>query len=404
MHVGKRRGALRWWVAGAVSLAAHLALLLVPKPAPRAPSARPIELEVVHLPSPDVSAETPRPSRAGDASAEAPRDATPNRAEPYAGHVSAETPRPAHVGDASAEAPRDVTPDRAAPHAGHVSAETPQPSEPGGASAVAPAPRRLDLLPDRYDLAAAAPAPPAAAEPPPRPPPAPPDPQQRLRAMIADDKAVDRATRNVQAYWAELRRDLDRRWRVDEELLADGPSSGLGIDLRDAWRGYTEQAAAYGATGNPYGDGPYALGSPQLNERARPLDLPEVPNLHLNGGDERSAFRKERTAYVLVVQDASGRVAGVKLHRTSGNAAFDRAALDQADRLAEMDLGIPPDGTQSLWAFNATLLITPPLPIAGCAVDAYFIPQHCFYPLSRRMKQAVRLVGVWRADETPGVR
>ncbi|WP_373045948.1 energy transducer TonB [Vulgatibacter sp.] len=254
--------------------------------------------------------------------------------------------------------------------------------------------RRLDLLPDRYELAGTLEIP--------VPPPEEPEPAPGLADRLADDRAVRRATERVETYWSELRQQLERRWEVPKELLRDGPTRGLGIPVEEAWKGYREQAERYAATGNPYGEGPLVPGARELADNAVPVELPDrvEPTVDM----ERTAYRQSRSALVLLVQDETGNVADVRLHRSSGNAAYDRAALERAKSLATLDLGLPPDGNQSVWSFDATLITTPPLPIAGCAVDAYFIPRHCFYPLSQRVKEGVRLVGVWRKGERPGIR
>lgn len=387
-----RRTALRWWIAGAVSVAAHLALLLVPARDPPPPRQRPIELEVVELPpqAPEPPRRDPQPSPTRP-QAQPPAQLRIGTRPPARTNAHQHAELPIVAPHAAAQRPAAGPPSTPAPGSG--------PAETAGIP-VAPAPppplpRRLDLLPDRYDLAGAD-TPPAATEPPPAP--TEPDPQHRLDALIADDKAVSRALTNVQDYWSNIRRDLDRKWAVEADLIEGGPSRGLGMGLAEGWQEYRKQAAQYAASGNPYGDDPLAPGAPTTAERAYAIG-PPVPER----GDE-GAYRKHRTALVLVVQDASGRITDVRLHHPSGSPAYDRAAVEHARALTKLDLGLPPDGTQSVWAFDAELLITPPAPIAGCSVDAYFVPQTCFYPLSRRVRDSVRLVGVWRADETPGVR
>jgi len=452
-------------VAAAISVAAHLALLLLARGRAPAPAQRPIELEVIHLPAARVAVPPPAPHGsdaavgaardAAVAAGEAVHDATRTEAargapsgaeEPIAagrdpGHAVATepVPHPAAAQPFSAPAAGTTAALDAAPQA--TAAPTPPPTagapgpkpppafaaadpthpapaqdapasaatEPGtalpAAPPPAPAPRPLRLLPDRYDLAASA-LPHGAAEGAgtAAAPAAPADPGHRLDALLADGRAVERGTTRVDGYWSEVRRHLERRWEVDAELLRDGPRRGLGLGkLDEAWEGWRKQAAAYAATGNPYGDGYLAPGSPHLADHARPVEPKEVRPLYEDAAED-GAFRKHRTALVLVVQDEGGRVIDVRLHRSSGHKGYDELALSHARALAQLDLGIPPDGAKSLWSFDATLITTPPLPIAGCAVDAYFVPQHCYYPLRQRVKESVHLVGVWRADETPGVR
>ena len=128
-------------------------------------------------------------------------------------------------------------------------------------------------------------------------------------------------------------------------------------------------------------------------------------------GDQRGddpggggTYQVKRIALVMLVQEPGGGLEEIRLHRSSGSPAFDRAALDAARTLAEGALEAPPDGSTTIWAFEASLRITPPAPIVGCSFDAGFIPQECFYPMSRHLKHGVKLLGVWHEGETPGLR
>lgn len=421
-----QRGGARLALALALSLLLHLALLLLPAERPAPPTPRPIEVEFVHLEEEPQPAASPQdegtaPERGDpeamvrEAGAPAGRDAPPRRDRPdeRRDRAAEATAMPEGEGTPGVspgpQAPSDPPTDRSSGLPMHH-AEAPAPSEEGApddpSGPAPPSPRRLELLPDAIDLAGRGTPPPAAPGASPAPPAAEPDAGERLRALFADDRAVERATQRVHAHWGDLRRHLAHTWKVDKEVF-DGPSRGLGLGLDDAWEGWRDQAATYATTGNPYGDEPLAPGSLRLHDRALPVDKPRVPlplgPVGIDGGDE-GLYRQRRVALVLVDYDEAGQVIGMQLHRSSGNAHFDRLAREQAEELTRLEPKPPPDGRRSLWAFGATLVTTPPAPMAGCAIDAYFIPQHCFYPLSQRVKTDVHLVGVWQADEEPGLR
>lgn len=419
----RRRKRVRWAAAIAVSLAVHVALVLVPVGEERPPRREePIELEVRYFepeaserasgetpPRVSASAETSgrpvtsaaaaeRPARAGvrtSAESSAAPDVHASAESPAvpAAHASAES---SAVPDAHASAESPAVP------AAHASAETepvpvtpPTPGTPerpdDGVRREAP----LALEPRLHLLA-----------PPPEEIPAPREktPEEKLSGLFADDRAIRRATEAPDSYWSGLRHKLEDGWTVSRDQLRDGPRTGLGIRVDKALDDYLAEASAYGNTGTPYGDGPWVPGGRALSDRGIPVDAKRPPpTLDTNG--ENSTYSTTREALVLVVQGDDGRILDVRLHRSSGHPGYDRAALARAKALADSSLDAPPkDGRTSLWSFDAKLVVTPPLPIAGCAVDAYFIPQHCFYPLSERTKQAVRLLAVWGPGEEPGLR
>lgn len=230
------------------------------------------------------------------------------------------------------------------------------------------------------------------------------DTNERLQGLLADDRAVGRARDGRDGYWRDLARNMERRWQVDKDHVRTGPKLGLGFSV-DQWvETWRARARTYVATGNPYGDGAFARGSPQLTDSARPLQLDEnLVRLDYEGGTN-GTYNLMRVALVLVIQDDEGRVAEVRLHRSSGSRGYDEGALKAAQTLASDDLGVPPQGRQSLWAFYAALAVTPPAPIVGCGFDAYFIPTECFYPLSEHLRSRVRLVGIWARGEKPGLK
>jgi hypothetical protein len=79
--------------------------------------------------------------------------------------------------------------------------------------------------------------------------------------------------------------------------------------------------------------------------------------------------------------------------------AYDRLALKQARSLLGKELEklgpLPPEGRKSLWAFETDFTLVPPIPMAGCALDAFFVPRDCIYPLQKRVRSKVSLEAIY---------
>jgi len=227
--------------------------------------------------------------------------------------------------------------------------------------------------------------------------------QGRIDAFVEHHKARERVEL-PDVYWRDARKQLEDGFSVTWDVVESGPARPLGHGaagaLAEQWR---RDARGYGKEGNPFAaGGPGAARSSQAEATAQGRGLPpdalaqaEMLQRQLGG----SAMPSRLSARVLIEQREDGSVADVSLAVSSGNAAYDRLVLGQARRIAaaEMEkLGPPPrDGRKTLWAFDTDFQAVPPLPIAGCALDAYFIPRDCFYPGKKSTRSRVRLEAIY---------
>jgi hypothetical protein len=228
----------------------------------------------------------------------------------------------------------------------------------------------------------------------------------RLDAYLTDVKAQERAE-FPDAYWSDLRERLERRFDVDWSTLDEGRTEKpivSGGGLKDLLTKYGEEAGRYGATGSAYENGPDSPGAPapMADELLgiRPghgLSGPARTLLDV-GRPDNTLWSRSLTALVLVSQSSDGGFVDVQLLQGSGNNAYDRLVLRQAQSLAEDPLRLgptPPQGRKSLWAFNTQFNLMPPVPVVGCQFDARFVPTGCFYPLKRTVKSRIQLRAVY---------
>ena len=88
---------------------------------------------------------------------------------------------------------------------------------------------------------------------------------------------------------------------------------------------------------------------------------------------EDSPFHKRLVVLVRIVQREDGSLERAEIAGSSGNRAYDESALERARALGGT-LGPPPEKhRRTLWAFETDFSQFPPLPIAGCALDATFV-------------------------------
>jgi len=223
--------------------------------------------------------------------------------------------------------------------------------------------------------------------------------KRNVDGWLRDLAALERA-RHPDGYWSGVRKRLEGGfspgWEVltgtrqDQGLLSRGQLRALA----EAWKGYQEQAARYGATGSLYGAEPGVPGSgPEPGRR----DAQPPPSLF--GDVLHQIFHRELTALVRIRQEPDGKVAAVKLLRSSGNAAYDRVAMARAGVLRaeeEPPLGpTPPQGRETLWAFVTRFDMVPPVPVLGLSFDAWFVPTDVTYPLKKSARSDVELKAVY---------
>lgn len=346
------------------SVALHaLLILLPPRRETPAPSPRPIELELVYTEPSEPPQEEILPGP-GPAAVPAPAPAPPTRAP--------KAPPQTESAAAGPEGSQGATPVE---------------------EQAAPSFRREEEAP--LDLAYR-PSHPPPTEPDVHVEPAPSEAREieaRLETYYRDKRAEEHARTRAEPALVELRERLDRRFSVPREILEEAPgSSDLGMG--DALRAYAVQAERYGATGNPYGEGPLAPGSPE-----GPETLASEVFRHRNADAELGApiSRTSATITRLVARievARSGAGIEARVWESSGVPRFDRLALEEVRReLARVEL--PPEVQRTRWAFVSTLRVTPPSLTVGCSFDQAFIPQECFYPGSKHQRSRVLLEAVY---------
>lgn len=358
----------RSYAAAVLSLLLHLALFLALRGEKRAPPGTPpIELEIVVVQAPKQEEAEPG-QEVGERIAEA---AAPPRPSPRTERGAAPS-----RGDLPPEAPPAEPPpgpERAPPR-----------REEDGVWREAPPPT-LDLYP-RVVAPELEPSP-AREEP---------TTEDRLHGLFDEDRAKERALKRADPELVELRRTFERHFSVPLEYLDEAPrmTSQMPMNVDGAVKAWFDQAQAYGAEGNPYGDGPLVPG-------ARGSIADEVREFRLRqdspGPDplisETTATTQRLVAQIEILHGEDGAFLEVRLVKGSGVPRYDRLALRQAEEAARRSPGT--DGARrSIWAFFALLKTTPPAPIAGCSVDPYFIPQECFYPGSKHMRTRVVLEAI----------
>lgn len=217
--------------------------------------------------------------------------------------------------------------------------------------------------------------------------------EDRLQAYFRDKRAEEYARSRVEPVIVELRQRLEQKFTVPMEVLEEAPSSpslGLGAGMR----AYATQAERYGATGNPYGEGLLAPGSPEGPDtlastvfRFRHADAELAPPV-----SSTSATVTTLVVRIEVVRGEEGIEA--RILESSGVPRFDPLALEQVRREL-LRLTLPPEVRRMRWAFASTLRVTPPGPTVGCSIDQAFIPQECFYPGSKHQRSRVHLEAIY---------
>ena len=234
--------------------------------------------------------------------------------------------------------------------------------------------------------------------------------QTKVEGWVLDDAAHIRVQGARDAYWQVVQDALEKNFKVDWSVIdKDVRKPGLAGMADAAAQDWKREAAAYGATGG-LGGGANAPGAPRglqqeftqlaASERGfrsdSPLANPLLPQVTLGAGSG-GAFTSRLVVQILITQRADGSVTTVEVRVPSGNGLFDRIALDRARALGkDGTLGLPPRGHfRSLWSFETDFTQLPPLPFAGCALDAYFIPRECFYPLKKTVKSRLKLEALY---------
>jgi hypothetical protein len=214
---------------------------------------------------------------------------------------------------------------------------------------------------------------------------------RRVETMLTADAPFRRARESADPYWIEVKNRLQREFVVPAEVVEDRPGGGFGPQTREFARAYLAAAERYGKTGSWQDpDLMYAPHAKAIADIA--ADLPQfesTPKERIEPGEDATRI----VSWVRVSFAPDGAVLSISLDRSSGVPAHDRLAMEAAESLPNLGPR-PVDQADTLWAFETALWIVPPAPVAGCALDATFVPGPCFYPLKRMVRSRVRLEAV----------
>jgi hypothetical protein len=219
---------------------------------------------------------------------------------------------------------------------------------------------------------------------------------------VMDDLAAEDRARFPDDASRSLRDALQDGFAPPARIFDEEPAGGLGATARAAAQGWLDSARAYGRTGNPNA-GRRVLDRPgadtaRMNSSGHELPEPnaawEAQVAWFEGKLGPGGWVRRLETVVELRHGADGRVVSARLVRSSGNAAHDRAALAQAERLrGRTDLPAQ-RGERSRWAFETDLSIVPPVPVVGLGFDAYFRPTEVVYPLKQDVRSRVRLLSI----------
>ncbi|MFT3916750.1 MAG: hypothetical protein QM704_22520 [Anaeromyxobacteraceae bacterium] len=245
-----------------------------------------------------------------------------------------------------------------------------------------------------------------------------PTPQQALDrevSTVMDGLRAEDLARYPDASWTGLRDALAAGFLAPERALemaekATGTGGGGPNGLGRFAQAYGDMLGQYGRTGTTLPrdveapgdhDSPRAFerqvaaagaaGSPERAALATAIDGldaqgPSVPTVRFGG----------LVAVVAVRLDARGAVAASRLVAASGNAEYDRAALEQARRLGGRELSRRLASTETEWAFVTEVRMRPPNAGAAVRFDATLKSADVAYPFQKLVRTRVELRAVRR--------
>jgi len=237
----------------------------------------------------------------------------------------------------------------------------------------------------------------------------------RVEAMLhgwsEDSQAVNRAEGPHDAYWHDMQEALAKNFEVAWDL-SKRENGQPTSNLKEAAAAYQRAAEKFGRTGSPVARGERrSLNESMMSEPVSAADRGFAGDTSLGGikaaADEQAlagqalaggmVWNKKLVVVIQIVQDPDGSIQVAQVAETSGNKAYDGTALAQVRKLAGKGvLGTPPPGRRrSVWAFETDFSTMPPLPIGGCALDAFFLPAECYYPLKRTIRTRIHLQAIY---------
>jgi len=190
---------------------------------------------------------------------------------------------------------------------------------------------------------------------------------RRIEGWLSDAKARGRAATGKDAYWQAVENHLGHDFSPGSDVLEQGVKghSALGLFMQQ-WQ---QQAASYGATGNPFAGAPGAPGATRpLNDAFTELAnedrglhgtslsmMPQLFNLLVAGAPKGEPGPNRLIALVRITLRADGSLVAAELAGTSGNAAYDRLAVARARSVDRLQLALTPTALETLWAFESDL-------------------------------------------------
>jgi len=223
--------------------------------------------------------------------------------------------------------------------------------------------------------------------------------ESTVRGWTDDFLARSRAEDPHDVYWHDMQETLARNFEVDFDISKrqdDRPTSSF----REAAAAYQRAAESYGRTGTAYGD-VKAVTAGDRGFAGTPLEgakaAADVALLAQAAFGEGGQWNKKLVVLIQIVQGPDGNIQTAQVTTTSGNKAYDGTALSQVRKLAGKGvLGMPPSGRRrTVWAFETDFSTMPPLPVAGCTLDALFVPSECYYPLKRTVRTRIHLQAIY---------
>jgi hypothetical protein len=234
------------------------------------------------------------------------------------------------------------------------------------------------------------------------------DPNARVSSMLREGLGRDRVERGlVDPYFRDLGQKMAEQWKPEKKVDAKGlrgflEEAGRGLregvgEYATSWMAHAEQ---YGKTGKLTDDDPYDSDG-RLKEQIPHGITEQLP----------TELRSSRIALVRLTQRPDGHLLHVELVQPSVDPAMDAEVMREL-KLGEMVLPVPPargqgihDPIRSVWAFELTVSITPPIPMVHGTFDLAAIFDKKMrdemggivdvrMPLSRRITKQVTLVSV----------
>jgi hypothetical protein len=223
-----------------------------------------------------------------------------------------------------------------------------------------------------------------------------------LGGWTEEFQAHERARDPQDVYWRDMQEELSRNFHVGFEPSKSKPERPVS-PIGQALAAYQRAAESYGKSGSAYADASRSVSTLPAAERGlsgtslegakAATDLQQLAQASFGDG----GWNKKLVVLIQIVQAPDGTIDSAQVTTTSGNEAYDGTALTQVRKLLGKGvLGVPPSGRRrTVWAFETDFSTMPPLPVAGCTLDATFAPGDCYYPFKRTVHSRIHLEAIY---------